>query len=108
MEDRLLMGGAQEDLDLVFCNELGRPVEVSNLTYRYFRPLLKKAGLPMIRFHDLHHTAATLMLAANVDVKVVSEILGHSQTSFTMNRYQHVGLELQRAASLAIGEKIPL
>ena len=70
-------------MDLVFSNELGRPVEVSNLTYRYFRPLLMKAGLPQVRFHDLRHTAATLMLGAEVDVKLVSEMLGHSQTAFT-------------------------
>ena len=87
-----------QDLDLVFCNELGRPIEVSNLTYRYSRPQLKKAGLPIIRFHDLRHTAATLMLEASVDVKLVSEMLGHSQTAFTMDRYQHVALEMQRKA----------
>ena len=43
----------------MFANVLGRSIEVSNLTHRYFRPLLEKAGLPVIRFHDLRHTAAT-------------------------------------------------
>ncbi len=98
VEDRLKTGGAWHDMDLVFSNELGRPVEVSNLTYRYFRPLLMKAGLPQVRFHDLRHTAATLMLGAEVDVKLVSEMLGHSQTAFTMDRYQHVALEMQKQA----------
>ena len=98
IEERLRRGAVWQDLDFVFCNELGRPIEVSNLTYRYFRPQLKKAGLPIIRFHDLRHTAATLMLEASVDVKLVSEMLGHSQTAFTMDRYQHVALEMQRKA----------
>src|SRR5688572_28655274 len=53
IEARLAAGGFWEDLDLVFANDLGRPVEVSNLTHRYFRPLLDKARLPRIRFHDL-------------------------------------------------------
>ena len=86
----------------MFANVLGKPIEVSNLTHRYFRPLLEKAGLPLIRFHDLRHTAATLMLNARVDVKVVSEVLGHSQAAFTMDRYQHVGLDTQRHALSAV------
>lgn len=101
-EERLKVGPYWEDRDLVFTNELGKPVEVSNLTQRHFRPLLKESRLPLIRFHDLRYTAATLMLSASVDVKVVSEMLGHSQTAFTMDRYQHVSLELQARAGLAI------
>jgi integrase len=101
-EERLRVARYWEDHDLVFCNDLGKPLEVSNLTLRYFRPLLKKAGLPQIRFHDLRHTAATSMLAARVDVKVVSDVLGHSQAAFTMDRYQHVSLEMQRGALQAV------
>ena len=96
------MGPHWKDNKLVFTNELGKPVEVTNLTQRHFRPLLRKAKLPIIRFHDLRHTAATLMLGARVDVKVVSEMLGHSQAAFTMDRYQHVQLTLQRDASQAV------
>jgi integrase len=106
VEERLRMGRHWEDWDLVFCNEMGKPVEVSNLTQRHFRPLLAEAGLPKIRFHDLRHSAATLMLGAKVDVKVVSEMLGHSHTAFTMDRYQHVSQDLQRAAGLAIERMI--
>ena len=96
-QNRLQAGPAWQDLDLVFANEAGRPMEVSNLTHRYFRPLLVKAGLPQIRF-----TAATLMLGAHVDVKVVSEILGHSQAAFTMDRYQHVTWAMQQEAAKAV------
>jgi integrase len=105
-EERLRVGPHWEDRDLVFSNEIGKPVEVSNLTHRYVRPLLRQAGLPQIRFHDLRHTAATLMLGANVAVKVVSEVLGHSQTAFTMDRYQHVSLDMQRQA-FALVQALP-
>jgi integrase len=97
-EERLHMGGTWEDWRLVFSNEIGKPMEVTNLTNRYFRPLLEKAGLDPMRFHDLRHTAATLMLAGNTPIKVASEMLGHSQTAFTMDRYMHVTLEMQMAA----------
>jgi integrase len=100
--ERLRNGPSWEDWDLVFANEIGKPMEVGNLTNRYFRPLLKLAGLPQIRFHDLRHSAATLMLGANVNVKIVSEMLGHAQSSFTMDRYQHVSLAMQREAAQAI------
>jgi integrase len=100
--ERLRNGTCWEDWDLVFANEIGKPMEVGNLTHRYFRPLLAKAGLPCIRVHDLRHSAATLMLGANVNIKVVSDMLGHSQTSFTMDRYQHVSLTMQRDAARAV------
>jgi integrase len=101
--ERLQTGANWQDWGLVFANEIGRPMEVGNLTNRYFRPLLEKAGLPQIRFHDLRHTAATLMLAGNTPIKVASEMLGHSQTAFTMDRYMHVTLEMQRSAARSVG-----
>ncbi len=57
---------------------------------RHFKPLLKKAGLPDIRFHDLRHTCATLLLAKGVHSKIVSEMLGHSSVSITLDVYSHV------------------
>ena len=101
-EERLKIGQPWHDLDLVFTNKIGLPVEITNLTQRHFRPTLRKAGNPTIRFHDLRHTAATLMLGAEVNVKVVSEVLGHSQTAFTMDRYQHVSTAMQRRAAEAV------
>jgi integrase len=100
--ERLRMGASWQDWGLVFANEVGRPMEVGNLTNRYFRPLLKQAELPLLRFHDLRHTAATLMLAGNTPIKVASEMLGHSQTAFTMDRYMHVTVEMQRTAAEAV------
>ena len=57
---------------------------------RRLRPLLRREGLPPIRFHDLRHTAATLMLNAGVNPKVVSEMLGHTSVAITLDRYSHV------------------
>jgi integrase len=55
-----------------------------------FKKLLKKADLPDIRFHDLRHSAATLLLSLGVHAKVVQEMLGHTQISMTMDIYSHV------------------
>jgi hypothetical protein len=57
---------------------------------RHFRPTLKKAGLPTIRFHDLRHTAATLLLQEGVPVTVVSKMLGHASAKMTLDTYAHV------------------
>ena len=71
-EERIRSGGAWEDLDLVFPNTVGKPLDGRNLLRYWFRPLVKKAGLPRMRFHDLRHTAATLLLSRGVDPKIVS------------------------------------
>ena len=57
---------------------------------RYFMPLLRRAGLPNIRFHDLRHTCATLLLTKGVHPKIVQSLLGHSSITQTMDRYSHL------------------
>ena len=69
-----------------------------------FKPLLKKAGLPDIRFHDLRHTSATLLLSAGVHPKVVQERLGHSQISITLDTYSHVLPTMQKEAASKLDE----
>jgi integrase len=69
---------------------------------RSFRPALERAGLPRIRFHDLRHTAATLMLGQGVHPKVVSEMLGHSQIGITLDLYSHVTPSMQAGAVQAL------
>src|SRR5262249_57333922 len=59
-ERRLKAGSKWEHHNMVFCGETGSPLSIPNLTYRYFRPILKQAGLPQIRLYDLRHTCATL------------------------------------------------
>ncbi len=63
-----------------------------------FKKLLKKADLPDIRFHDLRHSAATLLLSLGVHPKVVQELLGHTQISMTMDIYSHVLPSMQQDA----------
>jgi hypothetical protein len=68
----------------------------------WFLPLLKRAELPRIRFHDLRHTAATLLLGQGVNVKVISEMLGHADVSITLRVYAHVLPHMQQQAAEAM------
>ncbi len=83
----------------VFCNQSGDPLRRSHFHRAEFAPLLAKAKLPHMRFHDLRHTSATLLLSAGVHPKVVQERLGHSQISVTMDTYSHVLPTMQREAA---------
>jgi integrase len=87
------------DLNLVFPDCQGRPINGKNLLRAYFRPHLAHAGLPLIRFHDLRHTAATLLLGRGVNPKVVSEMLGHSTIAITLDIYSHVVPHMQQQAA---------
>ncbi len=98
-EERLKVGPYWTDLDLVFTNHVGGPVNAGNLRRRSFWPLLDRACLPRIRFHDLRHTAATLMLGRGIHPKIVSEMLGHSQIAITLDLYSHVTETMQRDAA---------
>ncbi len=84
--------------DLVFTTGVGTPLDARNVVRHYHR-LLQRAGLPRLRFHDLRHTAASLLLAQGVSLRVVMETLGHSQISLTANLYTHVVPALQREAA---------
>ena len=84
---------------LVFCDSEGKPIRKSNLLRRSFFPLLKEAKVPRIRFHDLRHTAATLLLSQGVHPKIVQERLGHSQISLTLDTYSHVLPSMQKEAA---------
>jgi integrase len=74
----------------------------NNVRMRSFAPLLERAGLPPMRFHSLRHTAATILLAEGVNVKVASEMLGHSDVSTTLRVYQHVLPGMQQQAADAM------
>lgn len=97
-EHRLSLGPAYTDNGLVFPGPTGQPLDDSNLR-RAFAAIVADAGLPRLRFHDLRHTAATLMLRAGVHPKVVSERLGHASVSLTLDTYSHVLPDLQRDAA---------
>lgn len=85
-----MLGDQYNDGGLVFTTDTGAPINPSNLRQRSFIPLLEKAGLPSIRFHDLRHTCATLLLSKNVHPKYVQELLGHASVAITLDTYSHV------------------
>jgi len=98
LEERLLAGTKWQDTAHVFANALGAPLDPRQIN-RDFRRALTKAGLSAQRFHDLRHTAATLLLVQGVHPRVVMELLGHSQISLTLGTYSHVSPALQREAA---------
>jgi len=91
----------QLDEGFVFTTSTGRPISQRNLT-RHFHGSLEKAGLKRMRFHDLRHTAATLLLQANIHPKIVQEMLGHSTIVLTLDTYSHVipGLQDEAASEM--------
>ena len=76
------------------------------MTARRFKPLLEGAGLPQIRFHDLRHTCATLLLSENVNPKIVSEMLGHATIAITLDTYSHVLPTIQESAAQAMEDAL--
>ena len=95
---RILIGKHLDEDDLVFAYSDGRPLDPGTVTHT-FSKVLSKTGLPHIRFHDLRHTHATLMLKAGVHPKVVSERLGHANIGITLDTYSHVVPGLQEVAA---------
>ena len=98
LEECLGTRSAWQESGLVFTSPIGTPLEPRNAT-REFHALLAAAKLPAVRFHDLRHTAATLLLAQGVDARTIMETLGHSQISLTMNTYSHVPPALAQDAA---------
>jgi len=90
LRDVEILGDSYGDRGLVFATSTGAPVNPSNLRKRSFGPLLEKAKLPRIRFHDLRHTCATLLLAKGTHPKFVQELLGHATVAVTLDTYSHV------------------
>ena len=97
----MAIGPAYCDNDLVFASGVGTPTDPSALL-RAWRRIAESAGGAGLRFHDLRHAHATLMLAQGTHAKVVSERLGHASTSTTMDTYSHVlpTLQIEAAARL--------
>jgi len=94
---RILLGKLPGDSDLVFSHVDGKPLDPGVVSHT-FAKVLKKAGLPHIRFHDLRHTHAALLLKAGVHPKIVSERLGHANIGITLDTYSHVLPGLQQRA----------
>jgi len=95
---QLKVGETWQDKGLVFCDDSGGFFSPDVVLYR-FGKLLSKVGLPHMRFHDLRHSAATILLVAGVHPKVVQERMGHSTIAMTLDVYSHVLPSMQQEAA---------
>lgn len=106
-EEKLKAGTLYEDQGLVFAGGGGNLINPSNIRQRSFAPLLRRAGLPGITFHDLRHTCASLLFQRNIHPKFVQELLGHASVAITLDTYSHMlpgmGGEATDAMSEALG-----
>lgn len=104
-KERLLLGPSYVDNDLVFAKPDGQPTHPEHFSMAFDRRVARYK-LPRIRLHDLRHTWATLALAAGVDVKIVSERLGHASAKITWDIYQHVTPTMQQDAAETVARLI--
>lgn len=105
-EERALLGPEYEDHDLVFCQPNGKPLHAHNVVERDFKRLIRRTDLPRIRFHDLRHCHATLLLKQGEHPKVVQERLGHSTAAFTLDVYSHVLPGMQEGAARRLASRL--
>jgi integrase len=89
LEERLRAGSEWQENGLIFASQVGTPLSRHNLT-RSWKRLLKRAGLPDTKFHNLRHTCATLLLKAGTHPKSVQALLGHSNIGITLDTYSHL------------------
>jgi integrase len=80
----------KNEIDLILPNEAGQPMNYSNMMRRYFEPALTAANIPRIRFHDLRHTYASLLIEQGENIKYIQNQLGHSSPTVTLNVYSHL------------------
>jgi integrase len=100
-------GSLYSENGLIFASETGEFLDRRSVTKHRFKPLLKRAGLPPVRFHDLRHTCATLLLTRNVNPKIVSEMLGHASIAITaLDTYSHVLPNMRDQAAKAMEEAL--
>ncbi len=88
-EHRMASSFSADD-DLIFPNTNGGPMDAANFVRREFRPALRRAGVPMVRWHDLRHTFVSLLIAEGLAPKLISELCGHASIAITMDRYGHL------------------
>jgi integrase len=93
-------------LDLVFPNEAGQPLNHCNVVNRYFAPALKDAKIDKIRFHDLRHTYASLLIEQGENIKYIQSQLGHSNPMVTLNVYAHLLNDVNQEAACRLENTI--
>ncbi len=99
-------GPAYQDLDLVFCHEDGTPLDPDTVRKREFHRYLKDAGIRRIRFHDLRHTYASLLLTQRESPKYIQSQLGHSSIQITFDRYGHLMPEAHKEAAERLDTRV--
>lgn len=105
IEERFAYGPGYSDLGLVFAREDGSEIDPDGVTDAFARHVIR-AGLPIIRLHDLRHTHATLALAAGIHPNVVQQRLGHARPDITLSVYSHVLPGLQASAASRIADLV--
>jgi len=93
-------------LDLVFPNENGKPMSSLNMYNRKFLPAMEKAGSKRIRFHDLRHTYASLLIDQGENVKYIQKQLGHASIKLTLDTYGHLMKDVNKEAASRLGKAI--
>jgi len=106
LEEQLRADGKWQDSGLVFASRKGTPLDAQNIVNRYFKPLLRRTRLPEIRWHDLRHTCAALLLGRGVHPKMVQHLLGHGSIQLTLDRYSHWIPSMGRATAEGMDEAL--
>jgi integrase len=106
LEEQLRGGAKWQDHGLVFASSKGTPMDAQNIVNRYFKPLLRRTRLPEIRWHDLRHTCATLLLGRGVHPKMVQHLMGHASIQLTLDRYSHWIPSMGRHAAEGMDEAL--
>ena len=89
LEGRVRADANWQENGLVFASSKGTPLDAQNIVNRHFKPLLRRAGLPNMRWHDLRHTCFTLLLGRSIHSKYVQHLAGHASIQLTLDRYSH-------------------
>ena len=105
-EHRLKMGPKYHNQELIFTSGIGTPLEDKNVTRRVYHPALKEAGLRRIRFHDLRHTTASLLIYNNESPKYIQKQMRHASIEITFDRYGHLFPDENREAVRRLGHTI--
>lgn len=95
LKQKLKIGAAYQNLDLVFTTDLGTPQSYKNLDKQHFKTILEAANLSGFRLYDLRHSCATLLLSEGVNPKILAERLRHSTILLTLDTYSHVLPDMQ-------------
>jgi integrase len=107
IEEKLLLGEKYEDNDLIICTQHGKPMIPRNFRKEFYN-LTDKIGLPRIKFHSSRHSHVSLLIQQNVNVKLISERLGHADISTTLDIYSHVSQNMQQSVAIELDKILQL